>query len=124
MSAIPRGGASDRSMVMIDGYEQLPSSMQWLVRSAARARGVTLVVTAHESPSHFDVVWRTYIDREIEEYVLSRMILEHSAIELEEILNSNAWAASRALHGQNLRESLFDMYDWYRDQVDGRRRQR
>jgi hypothetical protein len=52
------------------------------------------------------------------------VIAQNPHLNLELVIQSEAWSESRARHGQNLRESLFDMYDWYRDQVDVQKCQR
>ena len=37
---------------------------------------------------------------------------------LELLVQSEEWKMSRAKHRENLRESLFEMYDWWGNQVD------
>jgi hypothetical protein len=47
------------------------------------------------------------------------MLLQaENTAKFNELLQSDAWKTSRDRHGSNLRESLFDMYDWWRDTVD------
>ena len=33
------------------------------------------------------------------------------------LLSSKEWSDSRARHGQNIRETLFDMYDWWQSRA-------
>lgn len=61
----------------------------------------------------------------IERYVVSQLLtqIEPGKADsigpiLEEMMQSQEWIRSRNKHGENLRESLFDMYDWWRDRVD------
>ncbi len=61
----------------------------------------------------------------IEHYVVSQLLTQiepdkddSTCLILEEMMQSPEWIRSRNKHGENLRESLFDMYDWWRDRVD------
>ncbi|MFN9984583.1 MAG: hypothetical protein ACK52S_03430, partial [Pirellula sp.] len=72
----------------------------------------------------FNTLWETSIDSQIEQHVLSIMLQAEFPTKLNDVLQSDAWRTSRDRHGSNLRESLFDMYDWWRDTVDAQNNRR
>jgi hypothetical protein len=108
----------EKNLLIIDGWEQMDTVLQWFTRKRAGARGVQILATSHTLPVHFTEIWRTRIDEKIEQHVLGYMLRDAGSVDTTAVTQSQAWHQSRQRHGQNLRESLFDMYDWYRDQVD------
>lgn len=111
-------GIEAGGLLVLDGFEQLSNISRWILQGMCNARRVTLLISAHELPAGFEQVWGTCINGEIEQHVIASMLADHTDLEVQDILQSDAWAQSRSTHGHNLRESLFDMYDWYRDHVD------
>lgn len=105
-------------LLVVDGWEQMDSVLQWFTRARAKARGIRILATAHALPVRFTEIWRTRIDTTIEQHVLTYMLRDFGKVGTTHVTRSQAWQQSRQRHGENLRESLFDMYDWYRDQVD------
>jgi len=105
-------------LLVVDGWEQMDSVLQWFTRARARARGMRILATAHALPVRFTEIWRTRIDLTVEQHVLNYMLRDFGDVGTTKVTQSQAWQQSRQRHGENLRESLFDMYDWYRDQVD------
>jgi hypothetical protein len=105
-------------LLVIDGWEQMDTVLQWLTRARAKARGIRILATAHTLPIHFLEIWHTRVDHLVENHVLGHMLREIGEVRTHKVIQSQAWQLSRKRHGENLRESLFDMYDWYRDQVD------
>lgn len=109
----------DRSpLCLVDGYEQLPHGARLWVAAYSRLKRVTLCVTAHRRPWGFDLLWQTRIDQQVEQHVLDCLLGGNSPALKTTLLESQAWKDSRAKQKENLRESLFDMYDWWRDTVD------
>jgi GTPase SAR1 family protein len=112
------------SLVTIDGYEQLrPWQKAHLILASARIH-CKLLISAHASAFGFVTVWQTPMSTELEARVLRGMLGGCDRLDPETVMATPAWHASRAKHGENLRESLFDMYDWYRDTVDVKNGQR
>lgn len=103
---------------LVDGFEQLPWWTQRLAIAYARIRGSTLCVTSHMLPAGFELLWQTGMDSRIERHVVDQLLQGRQAHWGSTLLASDAWNQSREKHGQNLRETLFDMYDWWRDTVD------
>lgn len=114
-------GCASRSLLMVDGWEQLDRPLQCYVRWRAAARRAKVLATAHALPARFHALWRTNVDNSVEQHVLSSMLGNDRTGLVMEVMESRDWERSRRRHGPNLRESLFDMYDWYRDQVDANR---
>jgi len=92
--------------------------MQRSLSGMASALKCRLLISSHRTHASFNTLWETSIDPQIEQHVLSVILQSQNAVRIEELLNSDAWKSSREIHGSNLRESLFDMYDWWRDTVD------
>jgi hypothetical protein len=100
---------------------KLPRWWFWMQRtraSLASAQKCKLLITTHQKHASFNTLWETSIDSQIEQHVLSMILQSENATKFDELLQSDAWRSSRNRHGYNLRESLFDMYDWWRDTVD------
>lgn len=108
----------NKPLLVIDGWEQMDMVLQWFTRARAKARGIRILATAHTLPNRFLEIWHTRIDDLVENHVLGHMLRDIGEVHTHNVTESQAWQLSRKRHGDNLRESLFDMYDWYRDQVD------
>lgn len=116
--------AREHRVFLVDGYEQLPGWGQVLLLAQTKLRCISLGVTAHRLPTAFELLWETRVDSRVEAYVIERLLREVSPQVQSVLLGSEAWKESRIKRGANLRESLFDMYDWWRDTVDGNSRSR
>jgi len=109
---------------LIDGYEQIPRWAQFLLVAWAKPRGVALCVTAHRLPWMFQTLWETRVDAHVESHVIECLLANVAAKDggrssvISDLLQSPHWAVSRQKHQENLRESLFDMYDWWQATVD------
>jgi hypothetical protein len=64
------------------------------------------------------LLWETQTDQQVEDHVLTQLLEGYSPRLKSALLSSEAWQNSRKKQRENLRESLFDMYDWWRDTVD------
>lgn len=113
-----------QNLVVIDGFEQFPRWQQRMLQSLAAFRRSRLLVTSHSPVAGFPTLWMTTVDPLTEQYVIEHLLGDRSPGLAPSLLASPEWLASRKTHGMNLRESLFDMYDWYRDTVDAKNRQR
>lgn len=123
------------SICLIDGFEQLPKWGQRLCVWTAKSLHRKLIATSHVLPKGFVPLWNTQMSPEIERYVIGQLLKNVPAVEseddleqrssnfknrelLELLLKSEEWRISRAKHRENLRETLFDMYDWWGNRVD------
>jgi hypothetical protein len=107
------------SIVILDGYEQVSFWSRWWIQRASRQKRIQLLVTAHQPLRSFDLLWRTSVDERSAEWIVKHMLRlsnqEDLEAELQLLLSSKEWSDSRARHGQNIRETLFDMYDWWQN---------
>lgn len=102
------------SIVILDGYEQLPFWTRMLVERSVRGKSATLLVTMHKPRLGFELLWQTSTDCNTAEWVIGQLLPENQREEtITRLLRSPDWTASRLRNGENLRESLFDMYDWW-----------
>jgi energy-coupling factor transporter ATP-binding protein EcfA2 len=129
------------SICLIDGFEQIPKLGQSLCASTAKTLRRKLIVTSHALPNGFAALWNTRMSEEIERYVIGYLLglgrfteqvpntaksdgsTRHAGPTdnldlIEVLLHSQEWRSSRAKHRENLRECLFDMYDWWGNRVD------
>lgn len=99
--------------MFVDGFEQLPMWRRIRLVLQVRRRGVRCIATSHRMHRGFQSLWRTVVDPAVEHYVLTQLLTEYPRAILESVLSSEQWRESRLRHGPNVRESLFDMYDWW-----------
>jgi hypothetical protein len=118
LPAVTSAMHAGNGLFFVDGWEQLDFLARWYCRVKASVKTSRLVVTSHSRPASFVAIWNTRVDSTVEEFVLRHMLAQRPELAPSLVMASDAWAYSRKTHGQNLRESLFDMYDWYRDRVD------
>lgn len=105
------------SIVILDGYEQLSFWSRLLVGRRASKRDITLLATAHDHVRGFETLWETSVTETSSQWVVQQLLHQADHPEMAStLLASEDWARSREKHRQNLRESLFDMYDWYHTQ--------
>jgi len=116
---------TNHSVCLVDGYEQLPKWGIPFTRHLATILRRTFLVTSHSLPYGFRELWKTQMTPQIEQYVLTQLLKQNEPNKedsighlLDEMMRSPEWIRSRNQHRENLRESLFDMYDWWRDRVD------
>jgi hypothetical protein len=109
------------SIVILDGYEQVSLWSRCWIQRASRQKRIRLLVTAHQPLRSFDLLWRTSVDEQSAEWIVKHMLQlsnqEDLEAELQLLLSSKEWSDSRTRHGQNIRETLFDMYDWWQSRV-------
>jgi len=98
---------NDRTIVVIDGFEQLGLiSRLWIVR-ACRRRSCGLLVTAHTGAG-LPLVWETRVSTERAWSIVASLLGDEA---------SSLWQEDTqrllAEHGGNLRDTLFALYDLY-----------
>jgi hypothetical protein len=102
------------SIVILDGYEQLRFWSRTKITWHAKYRSIRILATAHRLIPGFVPLWQTSVCHLSSHWVIEHLLAETSNPEsAARLLDSDDWKRSRAKHGQNLRESLFDMYDWW-----------
>lgn len=119
LKSLPNWKAGDR--VFIDGLEQLSPPVRWIVRWWVRFTKSICIATSHRLYSGYSLLWSTQMNSEVECQVIKAFLANSPAETVKRLMQSEAWRISRAKHQSNLRESLFDMYDWW--QVDSSRQQ-
>jgi hypothetical protein len=103
-------------LLVIDGYEQLSLWRRlWLQRRCQR-RGHGLLVTAHRPLWGLPVVYRTRATEETAWRVVRYLLPEKPCPFTPEDV-----AVRLAAHGGDVRELLFDLYDWYEIRAAQRR---
>lgn len=111
VQSVPTWQTSD--MVLIDGFEQLSILRRLQVCFLAKWRHIPIIATSHSTFCACTVLWRTSIDETTERWILSKLLEKQGPELLDQAIQSEHWRRSRKKHQQNLRESLFDMYDWW-----------
>jgi hypothetical protein len=95
------------AMLVVDGYEQLSRWNRWRLKRSCRRHGVGLVVTAHKSVG-FPELCRTTATPELARRIVAKLLGgstgPFSPDEVAEVL---------ARRRGDLREMLFDLYDFY-----------
>jgi GTPase SAR1 family protein len=102
-------------IVILDGYEQLSWLAGQRVAWTVFRKSMRLLATSHQPIRGFDILWRTQIEESLAEKVILELLGGREPW-AKKLLASAEWKASRKKHGANLRESLFDMYDWWQQQ--------
>jgi hypothetical protein len=94
-----------RSLIVIDGYEQLGWLQRARLKRRCRRAGHGLLVTAH-APTNIPTLIRLAPDRRL----VQQLVLDLTAQVSTPITPADV-AASHACHGSNVREIFFDLYD-------------
>jgi ABC-type cobalamin/Fe3+-siderophores transport system ATPase subunit len=99
--------------VVLDGYEQLGTWTKWRTIFRAKRMNLAMLVTSHAPVSGFHVLWQTAMTESLAHAVIAELLQNYDAAVITQLLESKEWRESRQRHGDNLRETLFDMYDWW-----------
>lgn len=98
---------SERDQIVVDGYEQLSWWGRRRLRRVVRRRGARLVVTSHDEPPGFEVIFRTRSQLQTARRVVARLLKDDWTIIRPEDVE-----AAFQRRGE-IRETLFDLYDLY-----------
>lgn len=108
--AVPNRAAwrqlSAATQLIIDGYEQLGPLARWLVLRRCRKRGCGLLVTCHHD-SGLPTIYSTQPRLELAQMLVQRLLPAADVIGPADV--EAAWQ----VHGGNLRELLFSLYDLF-----------
>ncbi len=94
-------------IVVIDGYEQLGLISQLCLKGYCRIRHLGLLVASHAATG-LPEIFRTSASLEMTLQVVKQLIQKQKIA-----FPANVIADSFARHGANVREVLFDLYDFY-----------
>ena len=98
---------TDKTLVIIDGYEQLGWLARRKLRSLVRSRSAGLLVTAHKDAG-LPTVFSTQPSEELARQIVARLLPVGDAT-----ITDADIARAYAAHGDNLRELLFALFDVY-----------
>jgi hypothetical protein len=97
--------ARHKTIVLVDGYEQLHPWSAWWLRTRCRWTGAGLLVTTHR-PCSLPVLARLLPDLEIVQRLVAKLS-QHTRTSV----TRSVVKASYLAHRGNVREILFDLYD-------------
>jgi hypothetical protein len=101
-------------LLMLDGIEQLNWWRRNQIVTKCRRINMSILATSHGKIRGFHELWRTETSDESAEWVVTELLGNEEENTLaKELLTSETWRKTREKHGQNLRETLFDLYDWW-----------
>lgn len=103
---------TERTQVVVDGYEQLGWWQRWLLRRACRRQRAGLLVSVHR-PRRFPVLWTTETSESLAQAVVAQLL---PAAHRHRITPDDVRAAFAA-HAGDLRETLFALYDVYEERA-------
>jgi len=95
------------TVVVVDGYEQLGLWSRWRLKRFCRRNDLGLVVTSHR-PLGLPELCRTQPSLE-----LARQVVKQLLAERDWQVDDERLAAAFTRHRGNLRELLFELYDWF-----------
>jgi hypothetical protein len=93
------------TILVIDGYEQLSVWNRWRLEWRCRRDGCGLLVTAHRR-ARLPELYRTDVDRKLLDRLVERLLGDD-----RNLISRADVRRAHALHGENLREALFALYD-------------
>ncbi len=96
-----------KSVVIVDGYEQLGRLARWRLKKACRRHDHGLLVTSH-APVGLPTLLETRVTVAVAKSIVERLLTDRDfSVDDAEIANL------LEKHGGNLRDVLFDLYDRY-----------
>lgn len=109
-----RDGLDDRSVIVIDGYEQLARLVRFGIRRLCRRVGCGLIVTAHR-PVGLPALYRTHIDLQ----TACRVVDVLKGDDNRDMLTDADVRRALENDGGDMREILFDLYDVFEKRSRG-----
>lgn len=106
---------TSRTLVIVDGYEQLSRVSRWILTIACRLQGAGLLVTCHESTG-FPTLLQTTSDLAMLRALVKDLLAEFPIA--CHPTDAQMETAFRTHHG-NIRESLLALYDIYQQRQVG-----
>jgi hypothetical protein len=99
---------TERSIILVDGYEQLSQWQRWRLNRSLKSKGAGLLATAHSRPFGIPALYETPEIESVREIVIRRLLVHQPEL-IEQALAIPVSPANTT----NLREHLFDLYDWF-----------
>jgi energy-coupling factor transporter ATP-binding protein EcfA2 len=109
--ALHSAGPGD--ILLVDGYEQLSHWNRWRLGRACRRQNLGLLVTSHQTTG-LPTLFETSVDQ-----ALACRVVAHLQAAAGQVINDVEVAQSLARHHNDLRETLFDLYDLYESRSTG-----
>lgn len=104
---------SNRTQIIVDGYEQLSRVRRFLLRRRCRRGGAGLLVTAHR-PVGLPPLIDVHASRETLRQLIETLLAgDSNAVEGKAPPTDQLLDELLATHGANVREMLFDLYNRY-----------
>lgn len=103
--AFYNGWVSAKTVLFVDGYEQLGWIERWRLARRSRLASVGLLVTSHR-PLHIP----TLVCLEAKCDLVQQLVADLCA-EVSTLITASDVVASHDCHGSNVREIFFDLYD-------------
>ena len=101
---------NESTLIVIDGYEQLGAFDRFKLWRAARQTNVGLLVTCHYPLFFYPTLMTTVVSKDSADYVVRRLLASRREL-AEKLIQSDRWRSIRDRWQNNLRESLFELYD-------------
>ncbi len=120
LKRLPLGGA--RSILIVDGYEQLGRWSRFRLRRRCRRHRLGLLITSHR-PMGFPELHRPQPTAELARQIVEKLLADkqfEGALLAEPDFEFVQKAFAR--HGGDMRETLFDLYDLYEQRRRGQSR--
>jgi hypothetical protein len=95
-------------LIILDGFEQLSFWRRRQLRRQCQARGIGLLVSTHRRLMGLPIIYRTQTTPD-----LAWQVICHLLRGSECPFTPKDIASRLAAHGGNMRELLFELYDWY-----------
>ncbi|MDR1960264.1 MAG: hypothetical protein LBQ54_14690 [Planctomycetaceae bacterium] len=102
----------DKSLIIVDGYEQLSWLQRFRLLLGCKIRGVGLLLTSHKPVHGIPVLYRTAASQEQLEQIVD-YLLEIPAGFIDE----NVLARLMLTHRNNIRDVLFALHDLYQEHL-------
>ncbi len=106
-SASERRSWNSRTLVVIDGYEQLSLWSRWRLATAVCQARCGLLVTSHRNAG-LPELWRSDVSPELACEIVARLQAGHRIL-----VHENDVRRALVQHAGNFREALFTLYDLY-----------
>jgi len=100
-----------KSLVIVDGYEQLSVWSQWRLKVSVRYSKASFLITAHQAFRGIPVLWKTAIDEGLALKLRDSLLASHPEFLSSEELE-DAWRDVRKAFPTDMRETWMSMYDW------------
>ncbi|QDS95424.1 hypothetical protein FF011L_42200 [Roseimaritima multifibrata] len=98
------------SLLVIDGFEQLPVPVRWALVGFVRWRGAGLLVTSHQRVCGLPELWAGQVEHSLARRLTEQLLCKHPAERAELLaLFEVRWQQ----HRPNLRDTWFALYDDY-----------